>query len=1087
MEEQLNVNEQQSAALADQIATTTDPNELAVLQQESASLYTENGLLQDQWNKQNRPQYTSPEANAETGGFAPQFQVAEGYTKNEAGQELTGFHGTSAEPFDSFDNAKIQSFEHGWSGAGHYFTVKKDYAEGYADAAENTTGKPGRIAEARFSFKNPLYKNSPEYKQLLQDALGKSSILNKADGFKATEAFKAAGYDAVIDGKSLAAAFEINVFDAKNIHTVEGQTQFQSTENQEGLSKVNLEDIKKAFPNQEIIQDADGNVSVKFKNGQGLTIKSIQTAGQGFVKLAIETGQMSKAGKILGITIGSDILLDENFADNKTLWHENKHVLDNLGMITPADDSALNAEFNKLRKANKLEFALSTHEDAKQRMVENRANTFAQIMVNRESYRNTTFGKTIQRIMDFFQQMLSFGQQTVSGLAREVETGKIYERLAANQTLEGKELMQVAQAFYSRLQSAVFNDFPAELKAQKVIPYLKSKLKNTNEQRPYQEIQAIGLQEWLAAKKPTDIVTKEELSNFVKANMVELDDVVLSDEKNLSLKNQEEFRSLDRKYIIDEMRMTPEEHGRYWELKSAMQKVIDGKKTHFSQYTEPGAVDGSYREMFITAHGKNQSTIKSLPEGYSVLDKNGIFWVVENGYESKPIKTGGTSKEAVKKFLKLHNEVNDIRSMEFENHWGDGHSQYSDIKNPIVRIRFNEINADGKRILRIEEMQGPLSDNQAKMPKHLKENIYQLGIKRVLAYAKENGFDGVSLVTRPGMTAGETQADRYSLENQVDSINAKALNNGKFYLEVDGKDGNPVYSGDVSADALESHIGKELAKKIITDNGGTYSGLDLKVGGEGLKTLYDKTIPAMLESYGNGKLESIESNINEDVKISKEEALNTFDDGRMIFIGNKIAEKISDIMRYQGTDITIAMPMMISYLPITDKTTDSFSMFQVAEQKILQVDYEALKSEKNNLLQNYAQQARIKVHEIKLLADKALGSISTRLKNVDPELSEHLRWLDFKTSQKIIDVLKVAKPILDATNGAKNALGIRQGGMTADEQVEWNWARLNSDKGKIEQLAQKYNLTDQLVALREKLNQLCKDAITVGYDVNIGR
>ncbi|MBU3995858.1 MAG: hypothetical protein KKF42_08845, partial [Actinobacteria bacterium] len=33
-------------------------------------------------------------------------------------------------------------------------------------------------------------------------------------------------------------------------------------------------------------------------------------------------------------------------------------------------------------------------------------------------------------------------------------------------------------------------------------------------------------------------------------------------------------------------------------------------------------------------------------------------------------------------------------------------------------------------------------------------------------------------------------------------------------------------------------------------------------------------------------------------------------------------------------------------------------------------------------------------------------------------------------------------------------------------------------------LAQKYNLTDQLVALREKLNQLRKDAITVGYDVN---
>jgi len=782
---------------------------------------------------------------------------------------------------------------------------------------------------------------------------------------------------------------------------------FQAT-NQADLSKVNLDDIKKAFPNQEVSQAADGKVSVKFNNGQGLTINSIQEAGQGFVKLAIETGQMSKTGKILGITVGSEILLDENFADNKTLWHENKHVLDNLGMINAEDDLALNREFNKLRKAGKLEFALSTHEDAKQRMVENRANMFAQIMVNRESYRNTPFGKVIQRIMDFFQHLLSFGKQSVSDLAREVESGKIYERQAANQTLEGKELMQVAQAFYSRLQSAIFNDFPTELKAQKVIPYLKSKLKNTNEQRPYQEIQAIGLDAWLAAKNPADIVTKEELSNFVKANMVEFEDVILRGDV-----------SKNSPYLQSEI-------------------------THFDQYTEPGAVEGSYREMFVTVPGTDMGI---------QYDEN----------ERPLFDASGTSKKAS---------------------WQDGHSQYSDITNPIVRIRFNEVSADGKRILRIEEMQGPSDTNQKKMPLHLKENIYQLGVKRIIAYAKENGFDGVALSTKPEMSAGETQADRYSLEKQVNQIYAKPLKNGKFYLEVNGKDGDPIYSGDVLANELENHIGKELSRKIISDNGGTYSGLDLKVGGEGLKKLYDNQLPKMLESYGNAKFTSAESsNIQEDVPVSKEEALKSLAKGEMIFIGNEIADQPSEIENYQGDIITVVRPMMIKYLPITAKSSDSFSMFQVSEQKIPQAIYDELHAEKSNLLKNYAQSARIKYHEMKLLADKALGSISTRLGLVDDELPEHLRQLDFDTAHKIIAILKPANKILDITYGKKNKLGIRQGGMSAIDRDEWNIARLQSDEGKIEQISQKYNMKELVAELREKLNQVRLDAEKVGYDV----
>lgn len=208
---------------------------------------------------------------------------------------------------------------------------------------------------------------------------------------------------------------------------------FEVRENRVPGQGIQLADIQKMYSGQEVFQSNDGTISVRFKNGKGAIFQSIQDAGQGFIEYAIDTGQMSKNGKILGITTGNKVLLDSEFADNKTLWHENKHILDNLGMITDADNAVLNKEFNRLRKAGKLDFELSTHKDSRQAMVENRANIFAQIMTTREEYRNKPLGKFIQKIMDFFSKLFSFGQQTISGLAQEVESGSMYERAQISQ------------------------------------------------------------------------------------------------------------------------------------------------------------------------------------------------------------------------------------------------------------------------------------------------------------------------------------------------------------------------------------------------------------------------------------------------------------------------------------------------------------------------------------------------------------------------------------------------------------------------------------------------------------------------------
>lgn len=120
-----------------------------------------------------------------------------------------------------------------------------------------------------------------------------------------------------------------------------------------------------------------------------------------------------------------------------------------------------------------------------------------------------------------------------------------------------------------------------------------------------------------------------------------------------------------------------------------------------------------------------------------------------------------------------------------------------------------------------------------------------LAMKRMVRYAAENGFD------RIGWTTGAQQAARYDLSKQVDSVFAKRVGDDQYVMTVDGKHGNTIFDSGgetMSASKLADHVGKELADKIVGESDGnpegkTYSGLDLKVGGEGMQAFYDRMLP----------------------------------------------------------------------------------------------------------------------------------------------------------------------------------------------------------------------------------------------------
>ncbi|MDX9893911.1 MAG: PLxRFG domain-containing protein [Desulfofustis sp.] len=383
------------------------------------------------------------------------------------------------------------------------------------------------------------------------------------------------------------------------------------------------------------------------------------------------------------------------------------------------------------------------------------------------------------------------------------------------------EVQRHAKAFYSKLQQVAADKFGG-MKAQSVEPFLlKQGVKKA-------EIEATGLREWLAAMKPTDKVTKEQLADFVRANTVEFEDVVLGEKPN------------DQK-LIDEAEARGDwvERDRLTQLYSEPEET---RPTHFDKYTEPGAIPGSYREMFVTAPlPAGKITVRQTKRGY---------WFVETAEGRTKGRGYETEAEALEALAFYEDQGRGQKS------WQDGHPQYSDIETPIVRIRFNEVaGLNGERILRVEEMQGPSPENQAKMPKHLKDNIYQTGVKRILAYAKENGFDGVALATKPGRTAGETQADRYSLEKHIERIEWSGEKGNRTWAATKGE--NVVASG-LESEA-EAYLGKEIARKIIDTEGlnGEITGIDLRVGGEGLKQLYDTDLPNIFKAWGGQRMGSL--------------------------------------------------------------------------------------------------------------------------------------------------------------------------------------------------------------------------------------
>jgi len=130
-----------------------------------------------------------------------------------------------------------------------------------------------------------------------------------------------------------------------------------------------------------------------------------------------------------------------------------------------------------------------------------------------------------------------------------------------------------------------------------------------------------------------------------------------------------------------------------------------------------------------------------------------------------------------------------------------------------------------------------------------KKNWHDLTFRRMAHEAAKRDMDTIS------WTPGQVQADRYDLSKHLTSVEVRPLKDGSGKLTVYGYKGNSqVITQHTTPENLSNIIGKDLADKALKDgavnDAVNYQGVDLKVGGEGMKNFYDKMIRKSADKLG---------------------------------------------------------------------------------------------------------------------------------------------------------------------------------------------------------------------------------------------
>jgi hypothetical protein len=480
-----------------------------------------------------------------------------------------------------------------------------------------------------------------------------------------------------------------------------------------------------------------------------------------------------------------------------------------------------------------------------------------------------------------------------------------------------------------------------------------------------EEMAWIGLDDFLKGKKS---VTKAEVQEYVQANQVQIQEVVKGDLDTANIRV--ELIDGEHHLINDEGEIIDTYPGDAQGALDAVNAIPPNTNrplsdTKFASYTLPGGEN--YREVLLTLPTKTGAATNAAR--YDEL----------NNIAARRNLTDAESDEMVA-----------IEQAEFSGESGrageDFASGHFDEKNVLAHMRLNDrTGPNGERILFIEEIQsdwhqmgrnkgyqkseevtqesakeffGITDDDWSQMTpdtrqsyvdeineggQHieqgkrgqvpdapLKKTWHEMAFRRVARMAAEEGYDAIA------WTPGKMQAERYNLSKQIDELRYRQNDDGTFDI-VPVRNGDTIQAEEfegVSKDRLSDVVGKEVAEKMAKGEGEsdpgtnaqTLRGVDLEVGGAGMKGFYDQMLKTYAAKWGKkfGAKVGV-SPINADGPASVLEAVET-PSGEFVVMDRVNGGQLANFETQQAADNFIKNEMAdteVWTLPVTKKMRDS--------------------------------------------------------------------------------------------------------------------------------------------------------------------
>jgi hypothetical protein len=504
----------------------------------------------------------------------------------------------------------------------------------------------------------------------------------------------------------------------------------------------------------------------------------------------------------------------------------------------------------------------------------------------------------IQAVFDEFSSRYGWGNPgQVDSLFRPEDNQQ-----ASAEEVDSPSFSQRQPEFYSRL-ARVIDGVPDRLATQPAKQWqawLASNAPKLGVKKD--EIEWSGINDYLDLRGK-DKVTKGEISDYLANNGVQVKDVTLFDpDTDFSLDdwllNWAENNTGKTADLI--------QRGASWddtlaqakrEGKDEVVNRIEAKSSpaRYQRYTISGGEN--YREVLLTLPSKNSVAGISPVQAARILFNKEYGQLTED--QQQEVKRRINDDETPQTYMSSHwdkpnvlahlrlNDRSDVDGNrvlfveELQSDWGQEGKKKGFGK--VTRFEYEAVQENGQLVrsfrdkdeaqsfarergLQLNEIPFTVDTGIPVAPFVTKtEGWLNLALKRVAMLAVEGGYDKVAFVN------GEQSADRYDLSKQIDSIKFNKMPDGNIFWTA-YREGSRVTGADSKPSELADQVGKELAEKMLAQDGpGELSGIDLKVGGEGMKTFYDQIVPQavnkLLPKIGGQRLGTVDialpSNVSE--------------------------------------------------------------------------------------------------------------------------------------------------------------------------------------------------------------------------------